>query len=117
MRLPDIFPKLITEDYQTEKKDMILAAIDACESMEDMSKLISYGSFRIKQGEDYRYFEDSAKYVKDNSDVEQAIVKKTASLIKGDDDIIQYLSSGIYYTIDFDKILSIHRDMFTEFFM
>jgi hypothetical protein len=46
MRLPDIFPKLITEDYQTEKKDMILAAIDACESMEDMSKLISYGSFK-----------------------------------------------------------------------
>ena len=117
MRLPDIFPKLITEDYQTEKKDMILAAIDACESMEDMSKLISYGSFRIKQGEDYRYFDDASKYVKDNSDVEQAIVKKTASLIKGDDEIVQYLSTGIYYTIDFDKILDIHRDMFTEFFM
>ena len=117
MRLPDIFPKFITEDYQTEKKDMILAAIDACESMEDMSKLISYGSFKIKQGEDYRYFEDAARYVKDNSDVEQALVKKTASMIKGDDDIIHYLSTSIHYVVDFDKILDIHRDLFTEFFM
>ena len=120
MRVQDIIPRLLeSNDYQTEKKNNILAALAKVKSLEELGKIISYGSFRItpEGSEHTNYYDDAQKIIAETPEIESALLDVVEKNLQTDEDIIFYFSSGLHYSVDFDKVLKSKRDMFTSFFM
>lgn len=120
MRVSDIIP-ILTEssDYQTEKKNNILSALGEVKSLEDLGKIVSYGSFRIKVGDSDHttYYENASTIVEETPEIEQAMLEIIEKHLQNDDDIVFYFGSGLHYIVDFDKVLETKRKLFTEFFI
>ena len=120
MRVQDIIPRLLeSNDYQTEKKNNILSALSEVNSLEELGKIYSYGTFKINVGdsEHTTYYEDAVKIVESTPEIEQAILEIINNSLNADEDIVFYFGSGLHYLVDLEKVLKTKRKLLTEFFM
>lgn len=121
MKFLDLIPKRLFEssEYEQRRNKLILDALSKVTSLTELQKMVSHGTFRIKDPVDgeQNYYDGASSIIKEFSDIKEAFFKIIDDNINNDDDIVEFLSSGLHYVAGFEEVLKLKRELFAEFFL
>ena len=109
------------DDWRKTLKDQrrseVIAAIDNIKTLEDASKIISYGNLRVPSGEDGRtVHHDVKEFADEEPEIFKDLTKKINGLITNSDDMAFFVKN-FFYTLVFDDVLHSREKEFVDFFV